>query len=91
MRLVWSRDAQDDLDRLYAFLASKSQRTADAVVVALLDAPTRLLDMPRMGIRVENFLDEEVRRVIVRQYELRYRIEGEIIRILRIFHTRENR
>jgi len=50
-----------------------------------------LVDMPRMGARVEGILDEEVRRVIVREYELRYRIEGEIIRILRIFHTRESR
>ncbi len=91
MRIAWSRDAEDDLDRLYAFLAPKSQRAADAVVVALLDAPTLLLDMPRMGTRVDNFLEEEVQRVIVREYELRYRIEGEIIRILRIFHTREYR
>jgi plasmid stabilization system protein ParE len=68
-----------------------SQRAAEAVVIALLEAPTMLVDMPRMGARVEGILDEEVRRVIVREYELRYRIEGEIIRILRIFHTRESR
>jgi hypothetical protein len=27
----------------------------------------------------------------VGDYELRYRIEGEIIRVLRVFHTREDR
>jgi plasmid stabilization system protein ParE len=50
MRIVWSRDAERDLDRLYAFLAPKSQRAADAIVVALLDAPTLLLDMRGWGL-----------------------------------------
>ncbi len=91
MRIVWSRHAEGDLDRLYAFLAPKSQGAAEAAVVALLDAPLLLLEMPQMGMRVEGILDADIRRVIVREYELRYRVEGDIIRILRIFHTRENR
>jgi len=32
-----------------------------------------------------------VRRIIVGQYEIRYDVIGEVIRVLRIFHTREDR
>ena len=91
MQVAWAPEAFDDLHRLHAFLASKSQRAADHASAALFDAPKRLLRMPRAGSRVDSFSDKEIRRILVGPYEVRYEIDGETIRILRIFHTREDR
>lgn len=91
MRLSWTDDAFEDLERLRAFLAPKNPRAADRIVATLFEAPKRLLLQPRMGPPVEGNFDGEIRRLLMGQYEIRYTIEGEDIRILRIFHTREER
>lgn len=91
MELDWSPEAFDDLDRLYAFLVPKSRSAADRALALILDAPNRLIDLPRMGERVPAFTDTEVRRIFVGQYELRYQLDVGVIRVLRIFHTREDR
>jgi len=46
---------------------------------------------PRIGEKLDEFLSQEVRRILVGQYEIRYAIHGEIIYILRVWHTREER
>ena len=37
------------------------------------------------------FLPHELHRILVGQYEIRYEIKGEIIYVLRVEHTREER
>lgn len=91
MWVNWTPRAFDDVDRLWAFLASKSMRAADAAAAALYAAPERLLVHPRIGARVERYDEEEARRLIVDKYEIWYAILGEEIRILRVFHTKEDR
>ena len=91
MRVEWASEAFDDLHRLHTCLASKNPRAADRAIVALLEAPVRLLTMPRAGAPVVTFTDHEIRRIFVAQYELRYEVVGDVIRILRIFHAREDR
>lgn len=44
-----------------------------------------------MGMRLEQFTEGEVRRIIVGDYEMRYEIAGETIWILQIWHGREDR
>jgi plasmid stabilization system protein ParE len=60
-------------------------------VQSLTAAPTRLLDHPRIGEKLEEFEPREVRRIIVGHYEMRYEIRASTIFVLRIWHTREDR
>ena len=91
MQVIWSQESQRDLDRLYQFLAVNSVRAAERALTSISSAPDQLLQFPRMGGRVEPVDAGEVRRLIIGQYELRYEIQGELIRVLRVFHTREDR
>lgn len=91
MRVEWTEPAERDLRRVHRFLAAKNPVAADKVVDALSAAPNRLQNQPRAGQRVETITSREVRRIIVGQYEIRYDVAREIIRVLRIFHTREDR
>ena len=77
--------------RLHAFLADKNPRAAQAVSTALTDAPDKLLQFPRRGPRLEQFRDREVRRLIVGSYEMRYELKEDVIRILQIWHGKEDR
>ena len=54
-------------------------------------AADRLAEFPRIGVRIEQYAGQEVRRIIVDDYELRYEIVGDVISVVRVWHTREDR
>lgn len=83
--------AFSDLSRLYEFLAPVNKPAAVRTVQALTKAPTTLLTNPRLGEQLFQFESREVRRIMVGEYEVRYEIQGSIIYVLRLWHTRENR
>ena len=91
MRVTWTNAARADLRRVHGFLAPKNPKAAAAAMDALTEAPHRLLLQPHIGQRIETISGREARRILVGDYELRYYILGEEIRIARIFHTREDR
>lgn len=91
MRLIWSGRALLDLPRLHAFLAPSSRRAATQVLRTLRTGALKLLEHPRLGERISQVEDREVRRIFLRDYELRYEIAEDAIHVLRLWHTREDR
>lgn len=91
MKAVWTNEVVRDLDRIRQFLNVVNPQAASLAVASLRQAPRRLLEYPRLGLRLEEFEHHEVRRLIVGNYELRYQIIGDVVSILRISHGRENR
>ncbi|MGC8491282.1 MAG: type II toxin-antitoxin system RelE/ParE family toxin [Syntrophobacteraceae bacterium] len=91
MVLKWSSKALSDLARLHDFLAPVDKRAASRTVQALVSAPDRLVDNPRIGEKLEEYEPREVRRILVGRYEMRYEIRKSTIYMLRIWHTREDR
>lgn len=80
-----------DLNRLYEFVARVNPRAAENLIETLIFAPDRLLDHPRLGVRHEPMTTDEVRRLVVGNYEVRYQVQDPDISILRIFHCKEDR
>jgi len=91
MELKWTSKALSDLARLYEFLALVNRPAAARTVQSLTAAPTRLLEHPRIGEKLEEFEPREVRRILVGHYEMRYEIQGRTLYVLRLWHTREDR
>ncbi len=91
MQLQWTTKALGDLARLYDFLAVVNPLAAAKVVQSLTSAPIKLLEYPRLGVKVAQFSDREVRRFLVEDYEIRYEIKDDTLYLLRIWHTREHR
>lgn len=91
MQLKWTHPALSDLKRLYEFLSPVNPRVAGRIVRVLTEAPSRLLENPRMGQRLHAFSPREVRHIFVGDYEMRYEIQAPVLHILRIWHTREYR
>ena len=91
MEVTWTSKALSDLVRLHEFLVPVNKPAAARVVRSLVAAPTGLQVNPRLGERLEEFEPREVRRLLVGRYEMRYEIQGSIIYILRLWHTREDR
>lgn len=91
MRLTWTKEALDDLARLYDFLERVNKPAANRMVHVLSRAPDTLLVHPRVGERLFRFEPREVRRLVVGRYEIHYEINRGDIYVLRLWHGRENR
>jgi plasmid stabilization system protein ParE len=91
MEIQWTGKALSDLVRLHEFLAAVDRRSAARVIQALVAAPSRLRQFPRVGEKLDQFKPREVRRLLVREYEIRYEIVEHGVIVLRVWHTREER
>jgi plasmid stabilization system protein ParE len=89
--LRWASKAHSDLVRLFEFLEPVHPPAARRAVRQLVAAAKRIPARPRLGLRLPDFGEREVRRIIVGDYEIRYELTGTDVFILRIFHTREHR
>ena len=91
MELKWSAKAVSDLDRLYKFLSPVNKHAAAKAVQSLVSAPSKLIEHPRLGEKLEEFEPRDVRGLLIGQYEMRYEVNEGTIFILRLWHARENR
>lgn len=80
-----------DLVRLHEFLAPVNPAAAARIIGALIQRAERLPVRPRLGARLREFGDREVRKVLAGDYEMRYEISQRDVVVLRIFHAREDR
>ena len=87
----WSRHAQNDLQRLHAFVAAGDSSQATRTVGALVAAVGKLAEFPRLGARLPEFGKREVRRLIVGDYEIRYELRRDQLFVVRLWHVREDR
>ncbi len=91
MRVRWLPASRRDFVRLYDFLYEVNPYAAKRKLQAVNDAINRLPDHPRTGHRLEDFDPREVRSLIIADYEVRYEINEDLLVVLRLWHTRENR
>lgn len=91
MKITWSPEARDDVSRLGDFHAAYDPVRANEIELELYEAPKKLLEFPRRGIRLGEFDPQEVREFRVDVYVLRYELAANDILVLRFFHSRENR
>ena len=93
MILEWSADALGDLERFADFLHDRYPQYARMIGQALVDASLLILDHPEIGRPLEG--RPEFRQLTLHAlnapYVLQYRVDGDRLVILRIFHGREGR
>lgn len=91
--VVWLPEALEDMCRLRLFLEDKSPAAASRMAGTVLAGVNLLRDFPERG---KPFNDGTNRRELylpfgAGAYVLRYRIDLNIIAIIRVWHSRESR
>jgi plasmid stabilization system protein ParE len=86
MRVEWLRKALRNLDEEAAYIATDDASAARLVVVRVLDAVSQLVEQPGLGRpgRVPGTRELVVPRT---RYVVPYRVRGDVVQILRVFHT----
>lgn len=86
MRVRWLRKALRNLDDEATYIAVDDANAARLVVARVLDAVASLEQQPALGRpgRVPGTRELVVRRT---RYLIPYRVRGDMIEILRVFHT----
>jgi len=93
MRLEWSDDALADLDRFSEFLHKHYPSLAKVVAAEIIKKAQILAERPQLGAPLGG--RPEYRQVILQVanavYVFQYRIDGQRVVMLRVFHGREAR
>ena len=88
-KLLFTRSALNDLERLRGFIAEKNPTAASNVAKRLLASIHKLQEHPKMGKAVAGI--QNVRDWVVGDYVTRYQIKQDCIVILRVWHDKEDR
>jgi plasmid stabilization system protein ParE len=91
VRIRWSPEAREDVERLADFAAAYDPARANEIEKELSDASRKLLQFSRRGSRLSEFNPSEVREYRAGGYLLRYELTNSEIVVLRFFHAREER
>lgn len=86
MRLRWLRKALRNLDDEAAYIANDNADAARLVVQRVLDAVAMLAEQPGLG-RPGRIPRTRELVVLKTRYIVPYRVRGEVVEILRVFHT----
>jgi toxin ParE1/3/4 len=85
-RIVWAPQALDDVAAIRYYLSRSSAEYANIIVELIVSAVDRLERHPRSGRIVPEVGDPSLRKVIVRDYRIVYRVRREVAQILTVFH-----
>ena len=92
-KLIWTQRAGEDVARLREFIQAYHSAAAKRAALRIQEAASLLLEQPAIGRPVLEL--PEYRDLFIsfgsRGYVLRYRLEGDTVVIVRVWHFREAR
>ena len=85
-QIIWSEQSRDDLRSIVLFIARDNPRVAETFGYLLMSKVDLLMQFPQLGRVVPEENDEAIREIIFRSYRIIYKVEKEIIAIVRVWH-----
>ena len=86
-RVIWTRQAVDDVEAIKTYVARDSDRYAGLLVERLVAAVGRLDLFPQSGRVVPEVGDESLREVIYGNYRVVYRLQAESVEVVTVYHA----
>jgi len=91
--VVWLPEAKQDIQRLHDFLKEQNPQAAQACIQAIRAEAQQLGAYPESGRPMS---DDTGRRQLfisfgAAGYVLRYMLDGDLVVVIRVWHTREDR
>jgi len=91
MKIEYSPESIDDLQRVVEFVEVKNPYAARRIAIDLQEGVEKLKQFPKIGLPVLKAPNPEaIRDLYINDYTVRYLITEEVIYILRVWHHKEN-
>lgn len=92
MKVIWSGSALADLERFAVFLKDHHPGLAKRIAPEIVKRARMIADYPELGRAVADDTYRELSMSVLNAtYVFRYNIQRDHIRMLRVFHGREQR
>jgi plasmid stabilization system protein ParE len=93
VQVVWLKEAQADVERLFLFLKGKNSKVAHNILALFKKGSEMLATFPEFGTLMDD--DTKRRELFLRfgsgAYILRYQIDGDKVVMIRVWHSKEQR
>ena len=86
-RVIWTRQAVEDVEAIKAYVARDSERYARLLGERLVAAVSRLELFPQSGRVVPEVGDESLRELIYGNYRLAYRLQTDSVEVVTVYHA----
>ena len=86
VEIEWSPTAENDLNEIIDYIAQDSLEYALSFYERISEKVESLTQFTKMGRKVPELDDPNIRELILRNYRLIYRILGDKVQIIRLFH-----
>jgi plasmid stabilization system protein ParE len=93
-KVIWSKRAVDDIERLHSFLKEKSETAAMRAVQVILEVGRQIEQFPEMGKLVPRRSNHRdfIKAFGSGAYVVRYRVVSEnYVVVVKVWHGKENR
>jgi toxin ParE1/3/4 len=90
MKILWTEPSIDDLRNIHTYISKDSEIYANSFVERIILAVEKLTNFPSLGRVVPEADKETIRELFYRNYRIIYRINGELIEIITVFHGRRD-
>ena len=87
-KIIWSRQARDDLREIVIFIAADNSTVAEAFGFRLMSKVDVLANFPQLGRVVPEEHDEHIREIILRPYRIIYQVlpAQQVVAVARLWH-----
>lgn len=85
-RVIWTRQAVEDVEAIRAYVARDSVRYAAFLAERIVAAVERLERFPESGRVVPEVGDDSLREVVFGAYRIVYRVGAESVQVVAVHH-----
>ncbi|MBK9402846.1 MAG: type II toxin-antitoxin system RelE/ParE family toxin [Bacteroidetes bacterium] len=86
-RVIWTKLALNDIDRIHDFIAKDSPLYARKTVEQIFRRVDILENFPMSGREIPEYLRKDIRELLEGNYRIFYRVKKSGITVLRIHHS----
>ena len=86
VKIEWSPNAENDLNKIIDYIAQDSVEYALSFYEQVKEKVDNLTQFPKIGRKVPELDDPNIREIILRNYRLIYLILADKIQIVRLIH-----
>jgi len=87
-KIKWTLRSLNELHDIYEFIAKDSKRYAQIQIENIQNAVSNLISFPLMGRNIPEFPHLSYREILVGNYRVIYRLEGDMVIVMSVVHGR---